>query len=258
MLASSLMLIFSSTRVGTRPIHCLANGELAPARREPMRRLTSPARQAIGHGLAFALQGVVFLLLLDSAQNLFFAPFVVGLFAAIGLGLGFFWYRWTSLPHLLDMSFGMLTFGNLGMLLGWWADNGFSSLHDGGCSHCVAMLRQGILEPWMLLGMLTGANAAMVWFMQCESRPSRTHSIAMYSGGNLGMLIGMLAGGWCANEIPTGSVPLAVGLSFAGMSIGMMAGMLLGTWLVEQAIGLCQTAQKLPGWFRAGLRDTAG
>jgi len=265
MVTSSLMLIFSSSRVGTMPSHCLEPETIqkqpapnARAKRESIRGLMSPTWQAIGHGVAFALQGIVFLLLLDSACELPAATLVVGTFAAIGLALGYLWHRWSMMPHALDMCVGMLTFGNLGMLSGWWADNGFASLPDGGCSHCIAAMQQGTLQPWMWLGMLAGANAAMMWFMRCASLPSRSHSLAMYTGGNFGMLVGMLAGGWCAAQISMDSVPFAVGVNFAGMTAGMIVGMLLGTWLVEKAIAMSRAIRPLPRWFRARATDTAG
>jgi hypothetical protein len=152
----------------------------------------------------------------------------------------------------------MLTFGNLGMLLGWWADNGFAPLTDGGCNHCVEIMRQGTLKPWMWFGMLAGANAAMMWFRHCPFFPSRTHSFAMFTGGNLGMIVGMLAGGWCAGRVSTDSVSFAVGLSFAAMTVGMITGMLLGTWLFEMAVGMLGTIPVLPRWFSSKVTDTAG
>ena len=241
MAASSLMLIFSSTRMGTRPIHCLVNAEEQPTTRQGLK---PAARQAIGHGIAFALQGIAFLLLLECVRKPPAALLLIGLFAASGMALGYLWHRWSTIPHSLDMCVGMLSFGNLGMLLGWWADNDFSPRLDGGCSHCLQVLSRGFQQPWMWLGMLAGANLAMLWFMRCNTPVSRSHTIAMYTGGNLGMVVGMLAGGWCASEIPVGSVPLATGVSFIGMSAGMVVGMLLGTWVVEQAIGVILTTQK--------------
>jgi hypothetical protein len=219
--------------------------------------LFPPPRQAIAHGLAFASQGIVFLCLFDSIRELLPATVVVGTFAAIGLALGFLWQRWTTMPHKIEMIIGMLTFGNLGMLFGWLADNGFSPLYDGSCSHCIESMRQGILQPWMWLGMFVGANAAMMWFMRCVLVPSPTHSLAMYTGGNVGMFIGMLAGGWCVDQIPSDSVPFAACVSFVGMSLGMIAGMLFGTWLVEKAIAAVRAITKQQN-FWARIRDTAG
>jgi heavy metal translocating P-type ATPase len=252
MVASSLMLIFSSSR----PLSPFAPRKGVLSRSE--RRLSRPVLRAIGHGVAFALQGVAFLLLLDSARELPFAPAVLGMFATIALGLGYLWFRWSKMPLAIDMCVGMLTFGNLGMLLGWWADSGFTTLTEGGCSHCIEMMRQGLLKPWMWLGMLAGSNAAMMWFRRCDSFPSRNHSIGMFTGGNLGMTVGMLAGGWSAGQVSTDSVSFGVCLSFAGMTAGMVMGMLLGTWLFEIAIGILRKTPKLPRWFGSKVTDTVG
>jgi heavy metal translocating P-type ATPase len=258
MVASSLMLVFSSSRVGTGPTHCLP--ETAPRvrpRRRPLQLNLSSMQQAIGHGITLALQGVVVLLLLESAREWPVAQVVLGLFAILGLALGVLWQRWAAMPHTLEMCIGMLTWGNLGMLLGWWLDNGCVPLPEGGCCLCVAAMRQGSLQPWMWLGMLALANVAMVWFIRCEAVPGRNHTLAMYTGGNLGMLLGMLGGGWGAAQIPADTVALAVSVSFVGMTMGMIAGMLLGTWLVETVIGAVQMLPALPRWFHVSARDTA-
>jgi heavy metal translocating P-type ATPase len=263
MVASSLMLIFSASGVGMRleassvfPVPCLQSPIPSPL--SPVSRFLSPLRRAFGHGLAFALQGVAVLLLLDAAQEIPLAPAIIGGFAVVGLGVGYLWYRWAAMPHALDMCVGMVTFGNLGMLLGWWVDNGFSPLTNGGCSHCVEMIQQGILQPWMWLGMLVGANAAMVWFRRCASFPSRNHSIAMFTGGNFGMIVGMLAGGWSAIQISAGSVTFAACLSFSGMTLGMVAGMLLGTWLSDKAIEKIWKMPNVPRLFRTRVTEAAG
>jgi hypothetical protein len=127
----------------------------------------------------------------------------------------------------------MLTLGNLGMLLGWWADAGFVPLHDAGCPVCAAAVRHGPATPWMWIGMLLFANAAMLWLGRRPLPRGGNHAVAMFTGGNVGMVLGMLAGGRCAALLPADAVPLAVVLGFAGMTAGMLAGMLLGTWLAE-------------------------
>ena len=77
MVVSSLSLIFSATRVGVmsgltaRTMHQTSRERQRPEESPSSGRLGMlPARRAIWHGLAFALQGVVFLLLLDSAREL--------------------------------------------------------------------------------------------------------------------------------------------------------------------------------------------
>jgi heavy metal translocating P-type ATPase len=264
MVVSSLSLLFSSTRVGA----CCCSGQETGETREPgfltpdscllSPDETPPARRAVLHAVALGLQGIVFLLLLEPARELPAAALILGGFALAGAALGYAWHRWATIPHALDMCVGMLTLGNLGMLLGWWADNGFAALHGGGCCRCVEAMREGVMKPWMWVGMLVFANGAMLWLGRRPAPPGGRHAAAMFSGGNLGMAVGMMAGGWCAAQFATTSVPLAVAASFAGMTAGMLAGMLLGTWLTEKLIAVVQGIT-LPRWSRAGdLTRTAG
>jgi hypothetical protein len=263
MVASSLMLIFSSCRVGTMPVHCLdeepeteMEPPLLPAREDAMQtgsfiERRTPTHRSICHGIAFGLQGIVFLLLLGSIAELP-AALVLGSFSLAGIVLAFVWHRWTTMPHAIDMGVGMLTLGNLGMLLGWWADNGFLSLSIGTCCHCVEAMREGVMKPWVFVGMLLGANAAMLWLMRSPRPARRSHVFAMYVGGNLGMVLGMPGGGWCATQFTTDSVSIAtVAISFVGMTVGMLAGMFLGTWLFEKGIALARAIIGLPRWLRS-------
>ena len=185
MVVSSLSLVFSSSRVGVIPDHCFA-----PVQPRDVRTLTLAAV----HGAALALQG------------LFFGP----AFAVAGVLLAVVWYRLKSIPHWVDMCVGMLTLGNLGMLLGWYADNGLRVCH---CASAV----------WMWVGMLVGSNLAMAWFGR-RPLPRGDHAWAMFTGGNVGMVGGMLAGG---------AMFTTVGGHFAGMTVGMLGGMLVGTWATE-------------------------
>ncbi|VTU02204.1 heavy metal translocating p-type atpase : Heavy metal translocating P-type ATPase OS=Isosphaera pallida (strain ATCC 43644 / DSM 9630 / IS1B) GN=Isop_0399 PE=3 SV=1: E1-E2_ATPase: Hydrolase [Gemmataceae bacterium] len=256
MLASSLSLVFSSARVGTRAGHCFAETGIGdrqsgvgdrPAGRALMR--------AALHGLAVALQGVAFVLLLDPSN----AALVIGGFALAGVVLAWAWNRWAAVPHALDMCFGMLTLGNLGMLLGWWADAGFEPLRDHGCCACVEAVRSGTLtSAGMWGGMLLFANAAMLWLPRRPVPPGGNHGTAMFTGGNAGMVLGMVAGGWCAALPETDSVALAVAGSFVGMTAGMLAGMLLGTWLAEKALDWLRSLPVLRATWRAGVAQRVG
>jgi hypothetical protein len=193
-------------------------------------RLDGHAERPV-HAIAFALQGVVFLLLVESLRAPLSAVILLTVFALAGITLSLAWKR-VALPHGADMCVGMLTLGNLGMLLGWWADAGCAPLHDGGCCACVEALRSGLFKPWMWLGMLLGGNAAMLWLGR--TRPHGAHARAMFTGGNAGMALGMATGGWLAAQVEVASVAAAAALSFAGMTLGMLAGMLAGTWLAER------------------------
>jgi hypothetical protein len=145
------------------------------------------------------------------------------------------------------------------MLLGWWADNGFAPLRDHGCAACVAAVRDGVVNaPWMWAGMLVLANAAMLWLPRRPGGRGRHHVLAMYTGGNFGMVMGMVAGGWCATQVEASSVALAAVASLVGMTVGMLAGMLLGTWLAEKLLGACRALRLLPRWLRTGTVTRTG
>lgn len=259
MVASSLTLIFRATHVGVVPDHCLA--DLASRERQQPEE-GSPrsllAHRAICHGVALALQGIAFLLLLESARALPAAAALIGSFVLAGGLLAYLWQRCSTIPHRLDMVVAMLTLGNLGMLLGWWADNGFAPLHDGSCRACVEAMQGGVLRPWMWLGMLVFANAAMLWLGR-RPLPRGNHAIAMFTGGNAGMVLGMFAGGLVAAQVPTVSVAASAILAFAGMTIGMLAGMLAGTWLTERLLDGSRNLRIMPRWLRLGrITNSAG
>jgi hypothetical protein len=188
---------------------------------------TPPARRATIHALALALQALAVLLLLEPAREPFAALAVLTGFALAGAGLASLWSRWRAIPHALDMGLGMLTLGNLGMLLGWWADSGFAPLT---CPHCCSC-SDPLARPWMWVGMLVFASTAMTWLGR-RPAPGR-HRLAMVTGGNLGMLLGMFAGGRLAAGFGTDSLAFAAATSFMAMTTGMLAGMLLGTWAAE-------------------------
>jgi hypothetical protein len=246
MVVSSVSLVFSATRLGAYPYQCHA-----PMSRGNERLARLSAFRAAGHGLTFTLQGVLFVLLLNASQEV--AALLVGSFAFVGLIVAYHWRRW-AVPHALDMCIGMLSFGNLGMLFGWWADNGFAALSNDGCCHCATA---GMMRPWMWLGMLAFANVAMLWFGQRVVRPNARHMAAMFSGGNFGMVLGMIAGGSCATQVMTGSITAAMFAGFAAMTAGMIAGMLFGTWLVERFIEVARNVRMIPRGQSAYPRNTA-
>jgi hypothetical protein len=133
------------------------------------------------------------------------------------------------------MTFGMLTLGNLGMLLGWWADHGFTALPACGCC---CTLESALTRPWMWLGMIAGCNLAMALL----ARHRHGSPFAMYVGGNLGMLAGMAVG--------MGIAPTGIFGHFIGMSIGMILGMALGHELGISLVEVATTPLK-----SASLRD---
>jgi heavy metal translocating P-type ATPase len=260
MVVSSLTLVFASTRVGVTPGHCAAEPECEPQGGYAPRSGDAATRRAAIQGAAFALQGAVLLFLLEAARELPAAVLVLGGFAVVGAALAYLWHRWLRIPHSLDMCFGMITLGNLGMLLGWWADSDFAALQDHGCPACVAAVREGVVKsPWMWVGMLAFANAAMLWLPRRALWRGTSHAWAMFTGGNLGMVLGMVAGGWFAAQFEPDSVAHAVTVSFAGMTLGMLAGMLLGTWVTERLVSAARALRLLPRWLRnTSVTRTAG
>ena len=227
MVASSLSLVVSSARVGVTPHHCYVS---PPSPQSPP--VATGALSALTHALALALQGAILVALLKPLRDPSVALATLTTFALAAAVLATLWRR-RPIPHALDMALGMLTLGNLGMLLGWWAGAGFAPLFCVPCCSCADPLAR----PWMWVGMLAFANAAMTWFGQRPPPPGR-HRLAMYTGGNLGMLLGMFAGGRVALGFEWESVTAAAAASFVGMTVGMIGGMLLGTWAAEPLLGL--------------------
>ena len=215
MVLSSITTVALAGRVGVR--HCAVVREAAGGK-------------AWVHGVAVALQGVLAVLLLAPLREPLAAALTVGGAVFLGGAAGVWWRRRPALSHTADMAFGMLTAGNLGMLAGWWADAGFAPLACADCCSCADPLG----EPGMWVGMLAAANAAMLWLG--HRRPAGGHAIAMFTGGNVGMLVGMAAGGRGAAALGVEAVAPAAGLAFAGMTLGMVGGMLLGTWAVERVV----------------------
>lgn len=207
MFVSSVSLLFSSARC-----HGGADERAAPPAPREAPASAPVLWLAALHFVAFAAQGFVLLALTGSAN-----PFVPVAFALVGGWLAVEWARRPRVPHELDMCFGMLTLGNLGMLLGWWADAGFAPLL---CAKCLC----GSLQtPWMWFGMLALSNVAMKWCAR-EPAPDRAHEVAMYTGGNAGMVAGMIAGGQLAAHFGD-----SIALAFVLMTAGMLAGMIAGT-----------------------------
>jgi heavy metal translocating P-type ATPase len=232
MVVSSLLVTWSSATVGMNTEVCCADEAKSGANAFfYWSRLA-----AMLHFVCFAMQGIVISFLFD--LSLPESLLAVGGFLLIGIVIAAIWHRWSTMPHWLDMSIGMLTVGNLGMLLGWWADHDFSALRDVGCCECLAILQSGTIKLGMVLGMVLFASLAMM-FLSRKSRDARGHCvISMVTGGNLGMIGGMILGAELASLAPTSSLIGRPELAFIGMSIGMIAGMLPGyeitRWIAEK------------------------
>jgi hypothetical protein len=196
-------------------------------------------RLAAVHSLAVAMQGGVLALLAGSAPGEALA--LLGAFAAGGVVLARVWQRWASIPHAVDMAFGMLTLGNLGMLAGWWADRGFTPVSGApGCPcGCSAGLVGGAAlgsKVWMVAGMVALGNLAMAG-MGRRGTADRPGRVARALGGNVGGLCGMVGGGFAA------ALGGAAGLSallvaYLAMAVGMGGGMSVGHALTGRLLRL--------------------
>ena len=216
MVMSSLIVVWSSTRV-----QCECEPLSTP-------RSTLPLK-TFAHFIAIAAQGWVAVQLLDLSRF----P-VLLMFTICGALLAILFHRWKRIPHTIDMTIGMLSLGNFGMLLGWWADLGFSPLPHNEHTCCVDAIREGIFRPWMWLGMLVFANIAMLWLMR---RPVPECRFAMFTGGNIGMVLGMWGGGYLFGQWEFAST-ISASMSFGGMTIGMVVGMIVGMAIVQPLICL--------------------
>lgn len=172
------------------------------------------------HGVSLAAQGAVLSRIagLDVSSSLA----LMAAFAAAAVALSTLWRRWPTIPHDLDMALGMLTLGNLGMLIGWRLDGG----RPGCCGVGAVDLSTLASRPGMWLGMLLGGNAAMGWL----GRRAARWPAEVWVAGNLGMAAGMIAGGRLGSSLS--SSPL---VEFPMMGLGMAAGMAAGHLLAAGA-----------------------
>ncbi len=140
------------------------------------------------------------------------------------------------------MLLAMLGSGNLGMLLGWWADAGFGPVMRNGVCLCCQSHHYFALTgkiPWMYLGMLAGGLPFM-WTGR-ERFPRRLGRGVFVAWASVGMVFGM---GWGA-DLMLGWLGPAHPQQFIGAFAGMTAGMLAGMFFV------CAAAEAVAaGWRR--------
>ncbi len=222
MMASSLLVVWSSSRIGLTKD--LADCHVPDAGQETS---TGKRGKAFVHALALAAQGALAVALL-SLSGVVALGTMLG-FTLLGVGLAWRWYDSPRLSHRLDMAFTMLTLGNLGMLAGWWVDQGFAPLTTAACGCHIGLLGEGSI-PWgMWLGMLLGANLGMRFLGRARQGQPIDCRPAMLIGGNLGMLVGMLVGSRLGITFAGPTLPQGAIASFVGMTVGMIVGMSLGS-----------------------------
>lgn len=224
MIVSSLLVMWSSVRVGVEPVMDCHRATIS--NRESRDRA---GWMSVAHGIAFAFQGLLVAKLVAINPLVTFVAF-----AGAGGTLAWMWHRWRDQPHWFDMAIGMLTFGNFGMFLGWLADNRFRPLEVADCCACAEVLQGNFATPWMWLGMLAFANVAMSFPRQ---RDHVGHSrFAMFTGGNLGMIFGMVVGGRLAGGFEVASVAGSFVIHAFGMTVGMIVGMIAMSELTQRLL----------------------
>jgi len=124
----------------------------------------------------------------------------------------------------------MFAFGNLGMLLGWWADVGFGPIiRDGVCLCCCTKSGAGIglmqVFNWMNFGMLLGSLP--MWPRRGDWR-AVGHFLAMLAG----MFAAMLAAEYFLSKLVVIDPIRHFYLAAAALAVAMSLGMLLAceTW----------------------------
>jgi magnesium-transporting ATPase (P-type) len=150
--------------------------------------------------------------------------------------------RWAMLPRRAAFV-AMLAVGNLGMLLGWWADAGWApAIREGVClcgcqkSHFGAGLTHGF--AWMHLGMLAFSLPPIWWEQRLMIRASGRGDWRWLACLAF-MMLGMYAGAGAVIGWFPGQPQAQLLASYVGMTIGMTAAMLVvcgpGLWAESRA-----------------------
>jgi hypothetical protein len=156
------------------------------------------AVKAIAHALAMAGQAVFALLLVQlSVQT---SAAIIGVFLAIAV-FSSLWFR-SRYAAVADMAYGMLTFGNLGMLIGC-GRQWLSRIHDAE----FAFKRCAVLQTVDVDRHADRRQCRHV-FLRADFCGLGRLSIYDPTGGNLGMVVGMFAGGYAVAQINMNSTPL--------------------------------------------------
>ncbi|MBU6402374.1 MAG: cation-translocating P-type ATPase, partial [Verrucomicrobia bacterium] len=247
---AALLMVLSSAVVSWRALRCadgtepccglaevqVVSGGRNPARADGARAdvgVGSPGTRMTGilqgldlrpakfYGVLVALQGP-YIAWLGGLWS-WSAAAVVLMCLALGFGITRARTRNPELQRYAGMAGAMLGAGNWGMLLGWWADAGFSPVvQNGVCLGCHphSLLAAGAFHlPWMYVGMLILGLPPML-----RDAANRAGLNRVWLGvlSALGMMAGMGYGGALAVEW-TGSTA-----SFLPALVGMTLGMLLG------------------------------
>lgn len=217
---AALLMLASSFTVSVRALGASAGEGAAAAVRSVLRRRAWVPWVAGGMAVAALVQGAVLVHL--AALGPWAAAGVLLIFALAAVWL---WNRravWVLQPYRVSFA-GMLVLGNLGMLLGWWADAGFAQLvRDGACPCCSAE-GSGFSTPGLMLwGMLLGSMPSVFW----EQRHAPGGAGWRWVGCLALMGLGMSAGAWLVRGWVTAGPQAMILMTFGGMMAGMVVAML--------------------------------
>lgn len=229
-IAAAVLMLASSFTVSFRALR------MAEAKPEAERRVSRRALVrdpwvgwlAGGVAVALGLQG----LLLGHLGAL--GPWASALLA-LGFGLAgitaWNWRGWWAVRPYRASFVAMLAVGNLGMLLGWWADAGWApAIREGVClcgcqeSHFGAGLWGG--WAWMHVGMLAFSLPPVWWEQRVRLRQGGRPDWRWLACLAF-MFLGMQAGAWAVMGMFPGQPQWQLLASYAGMTVGMTVAMLV-------------------------------
>lgn len=167
---------------------------------------------------------------------------LIAILAALAAGMVCYRALSREALHYAHMTCAMLGAGNWGMMLGWWADAGFSPMPVG-CAHCLThstyTLASIVNMPWMNLGMLLLGLPPMLLYRSKSLNALGRLPLGLLSA--VGMILGMSYGSFLFLKWFGASVSQRFLLSFAGMTVGMLAGMFF----------CCELGRAIVIWRRA-------
>jgi hypothetical protein len=150
------------------------------------------------------------------------------------------------------MTAAMLSIGNLGMVLGWWADAGFQAVLKEGaclCGCAKSNMGQGLVAHWngMHTGMAVTSLLAMLlvreeaWGLQ-HWRGRILHAVLSVFGMTLGMHGAAILMGYFAVIRPS---QVHFFLSYGAMTTGMLLGM-FAVCAVWRWVGMLVASNRRP------------
>jgi heavy metal translocating P-type ATPase len=174
-------------------------------------------------GIVHSLCLVIQILIIISFYDLYRYLYIIALSPIIA----YIWYKWKNIPHHVDMSFSMLSVGNLGMLLGHLCDHSYILYVNTKLSDCSDIHDTVYSSMGMYIGMIICSIFAMTIMLR---RPvsNGVYTIAMNIWTNIGMIFCMLLSNlflnYYSNSYNMITHYLVMTLScLIGMSIGLCA-----------------------------------